>query len=82
MASGCPVIGGRFKQRLVGHQIDGVEVIDVDGAQAALFGTAQQVGFGLVDDDVAAAGEPDLPVEGVVDLALDTQFLKDGRGRL
>ena len=34
-------------------------------------------GFGLVEDDVTAALEPDLAVEGIVDLALDTKLLED-----
>lgn len=42
--------------------------VDVDGDE----------GFGLVDDDVAAAFEPDFAVEGGVDLALDIVFVEDG----
>ena len=33
--------------------------------------------FGLVDDDVAAAGQPHLAEEGLVDLPLDVVFLKE-----
>ena len=35
--------------------------------------------LGLVDDDVTAARQPDLAVEGVVDLFLDVVSLEDGR---
>ena len=43
--------------------------VDVDGDER----------LGLVDDDVAAARQPDLAVEGVVDLLLDAEALEDGR---
>ena len=33
--------------------------------------------LGFVDDDVAAARQPDLAVEGVVDLLLDAEALED-----
>src|SRR5579862_546180 len=43
--------------------------VDVDGDERLSF----------VDDDIAAALEPDLPVEGVVDLLLDAESFEDGR---
>src|SRR5690606_12765164 len=46
---GSSVIGRWFEQGLVGNQVDGVEIINVDGTQAALFGPAQQVGLILVE---------------------------------
>ena len=41
--------------------------VDVDGDER----------LGLVDDDVAAAGEPDLAVKGGVDLLLDAEAVED-----
>ena len=38
--SGRVMVSGGFKQLLVGHQIDGVKTIDVDGAQATYLGAA------------------------------------------
>ncbi len=42
--------------------------VDVDGEE----------GLGFVDDDVAAAFEPDLAEEGVIDLFLDAEVVEDG----
>ena len=47
-----------FKQLLVGYQIDGVKVIDVDGTQATHFGAAQQLRFALAQH---ASREADVP---------------------
>ena len=41
--------------------------VDVDGDE----------GLGLIDDDVASARQPDLAVEGIVDLLLDAVVLKE-----
>ena len=51
------MIGGGFKQCLVGHQLDGIEIIDVDGAKTTLLGTPQQIRFDeTIIDQLTAHG--------------------------